>query len=111
MLGYQGLVTDASALAHITSSDHMKPSFAQYLTNRLQSLELPSMYLYTAVVSVSSSDNTLDAMRLMSEYGVSSVAVLEEGSGRLLSAISVTDVGKVLSGLVSRSSEIFTLNY
>ena len=37
----------------------------------------------------------LDAMRMMSDLGVSSVAVLEEESGGLLSAVSVTDVGQV----------------
>jgi CBS-domain-containing membrane protein len=79
----------------------MTASLAQYLTNRLQALQLPSLFLYTAVVSVPSKGTTLDAMRLMSEDGVSSVAVLEEGSGRLLSAVSVTDVGKVTGFLRS----------
>jgi CBS domain-containing protein len=36
----------------------------------------------------------------MSEEGVSSVAVIDEEKGALLSAISVTDIGKViLSGM------------
>ena len=34
-------------------------------------------------------------MKLMSEEGVSSVAVVEEETGNLLSAVSVTDIGKV----------------
>jgi CBS domain-containing protein len=34
-------------------------------------------------------------MKLMSEEGVSSVAVVEEETGTLLSAVSVTDIGKV----------------
>lgn len=37
----------------------------------------------------------LDAMRLMCDGGVSSVAVIEEEGGGLLSAVSVTDIGKV----------------
>jgi CBS domain-containing protein len=36
----------------------------------------------------------LDSMKLMSEEGVSSVAVLDD-RGNLLSAVSVTDIGKV----------------
>lgn len=48
---------------------------------------------------MSSTDSVLDAMRLMSEQGVSCVVVLQEDGG-LLSAISVTDIGKasLLSG-------------
>ena len=38
-------------------------------------------------------------MKLMSEQGVSSIAVLEENSGTLLSAVSVTDIGKARSSL------------
>lgn len=34
-------------------------------------------------------------MMLMSEEGVSSIAVLDEESSALLSAVSVTDIGKV----------------
>ena len=34
-------------------------------------------------------------MLLMSEEGVSSVAVMDDLTGQLLSAVSVTDVGKV----------------
>ena len=65
----------------------------------LSALALPSLYLYTAVVALKASDTVLEAMRLMSECGVSSVAVVGMGGGeeegRLLSAVSVTDVGKV----------------
>ena len=34
-------------------------------------------------------------MKLMSEEGVSSIAVVDGHSGNLLSAVTVTDVGKV----------------
>lgn len=34
-------------------------------------------------------------MRLMSEEGVSSIAVIDEELGKLLSAVTVTDIGKV----------------
>jgi len=46
-------------------------------------------------VATVSTDSVLDAMKLMSEEGVSSVAVLDEETGTLLSAVSVTDIGKV----------------
>jgi CBS domain-containing protein len=100
---FSGFVTDGAALTYMTSKDNSRPSLDQFLTNRLHFLELPSLHLYTAVVSVISTVSVLDAMRLMSEDGVSSVAVLEEGSGRLLSAVSVTDIGKVrlMSSLLS----------
>jgi len=56
-------------------------------------LPLPSLNF--EVVAVHSRQSVLDAMRTMSDLGVSSVAVLEEESGHLWSAISVTDVGQV----------------
>jgi hypothetical protein len=37
----------------------------------------------------------MDAMRLMSDEGVSSIAVLEASSGVLHSAVTVTDIGNV----------------
>ncbi|KAH9008536.1 hypothetical protein EDB83DRAFT_2531709 [Lactarius deliciosus] len=45
-------------------------------------------------VAVHSRKSVLDAMQMMSNLGVSSVAVLEEESANLLSAISVTDIGQ-----------------
>jgi CBS domain-containing protein len=66
----------------------------RYLSNPLSSLALPSLYLYSAVVAVTSVSSVLDAMTLMSDEGVSTVAVIDEDQ-HLLSAISVTDIGKV----------------
>jgi CBS domain-containing protein len=37
----------------------------------------------------------MDAMRSMSEEGVSSVAVVDEESGILIGGVSVTDIGRV----------------
>jgi predicted transcriptional regulator len=67
----------------------------QFISNSLHSLSLPSLNIYSAVVASTSSKSVLDAMKLMSEEGVSSVAVVEEETGSLLSAVSVTDIGKV----------------
>jgi CBS domain-containing protein len=93
--GFAGFVTDRAALSHIARGADARAPLARYLTNALGALGLPSLYLFAAVVSVRASASVLDAMRRMSEDGVSSVAVLEENSGALLSAVSVTDIGKV----------------
>jgi CBS domain-containing protein len=69
-------------------------SFLRYVSNPLGVLPLPSLNLHLEVVAVHSGNTVLDAMGKMSDLGVSSVAVLEEG-GSLLSAISVTDIGQV----------------
>lgn len=53
---------------------------------------LPGIYQHP-VISSSSDDTLLDAMRLLSEQGVSSVAVVDP-IGMLLSAISVRDIGR-----------------
>ena len=75
----------------------MQPSstFLHYVSNPLGTLPLSSLNLHSEVVAVHSRRSVLDAMRMMSDQGVSSVAVLEEDGGNLLSAISVTDIGEV----------------
>src|SRR5579863_10370796 len=90
----------ASACSSGTATPPLPPiqpssSFLRYVSNPLSSLPLPSLNLHFEVVAVHSGNSVLDAMRTMSELGVSSVAVLEEEGGGLLSAISVTDVGQV----------------
>jgi CBS domain-containing protein len=96
---FLGMVSDRRLLAWFDAYAKEIPSFKKYLSNPIQSLSLPSLNLNDAVVSAYSSATILDAMKLMSEQGVSSVAVLEETNGSLLSAVSVTDVGKVCSYL------------
>ena len=71
-------------------------TFQRYLGNALQALPLPSLDLGTEVIALRSSDSVLDAMKRMNDAGVSSVAVLEADTGALLSAVSVTDIGRVL---------------
>jgi CBS domain len=103
-----GMISDRRLLAYFNATAqsssnatpplppiHPSSSFLRYVTNPLSSLPLPSMNLYFEVVAVHSSNTVLDAMRMMSDLGVSSVAVLEEEGGSLLSAISVTDIGQV----------------
>jgi hypothetical protein len=94
---YLGFVTDSTALAYLASIAESTQSLLRFLSNPLDALALPSLYLYAAVVAAPATSSVLDAMRLMSEEGVSSVAVLNEVGESLLSAISVTDIGKVCS--------------
>ncbi|KDQ58325.1 hypothetical protein JAAARDRAFT_46832 [Jaapia argillacea MUCL 33604] len=90
--------TTSKPLPATTSSPTPSPTFHTFLQTPLHILSpsLPSLTLFSAVISCSSSSKVLDAMKLMSECGVSSCAVLDEGEGRLLSAVSVTDIGRIV---------------
>ncbi|KAJ2914433.1 hypothetical protein MD484_g5962, partial [Candolleomyces efflorescens] len=99
-----GMVSDRGLLAWFDSYAKTNPSFRQYLANPIQPLSLPSLHIYTSVVATSSTASVLDAMKLMSEEGVSSVAVIDEECGVLLSAVSVTDIGKIV--VPSQSNQI-----
>lgn len=91
---FLGMVSDRQLLSWFTTFSQSSPTFLRFLTNPLSSLALPSMYLYFSVIAAKASETVLDAMKLMSDEGVSTIAVVEE-DGRLLSAVSVTDIGKV----------------
>lgn len=89
------MISDRSLLQWFSTNIERTPGLDSLLSAPLSSFQLPSLCLYSSVVAAKASDAVLDAMRLMSDYGVSSVAVLEEEGGGLLSAVSVTDIGKV----------------
>lgn len=91
---YLGIVSDRSLLSWFTTFSERTPSLHRSLSVPLSSLALPSVYLYTSVIATKASDSVLGAMRLMSDEGVSSVAVVDDETGGLHSAVSVTDVGK-----------------
>ncbi|PCH34976.1 hypothetical protein WOLCODRAFT_139671 [Wolfiporia cocos MD-104 SS10] len=93
---YLGMVSDRRLLSWFTSFAQQNAAFLRYLANPLGSLELPSMYLYLSVVAAKATECVLDAMRLMSDEGVGSIAVIEEETGNLLSAVSVSDIGKIV---------------
>lgn len=99
------MVSDRSLLFWFDSYARETPSFHKYLSNPIQTLSLPSLNLNAAVVASKSSATILDAMKLMSEQGVSSIAVVEEQRGILLSAVSVTDIGKVKFHLCQTSTD------
>lgn len=96
------LTTDISAFSppsHASFSRRegraLQSPLGRLLSRSLYELAFPLLNIHTAVVAASSVATVLDAMRLMSEDGVSSVAVLDEESGILLGAVSVTDIGQV----------------
>lgn len=93
---YLGLVSDRALLAWFTAYAQRTPTLLRFLSVPLSSVALPSLYLYAAVVAAKASDQVLDAMRLMSDEGVSSVAVVDDETKGLLSAVSVTDIGRVV---------------
>jgi hypothetical protein len=92
---YLGIVSDRGLLSWFSSYAQETPSLQRFLSNSLHVLSLPSLNIYSSIIASTSTSTVLDAMRLMSEQGVSSVAVLEDETGTLLSAVSVTDIGKV----------------
>ncbi|KAJ7167317.1 hypothetical protein C8R43DRAFT_984858 [Mycena crocata] len=99
---FLGVVSDRRLLAWFAEYTPTAP----FLATRLHSLSLPSLHLFSAVVTATSTSSVLDAMRLMSEEGVSSVAVLDDDSGVLLSAVSVTDIGRIV--VPSQSNQILS---
>ncbi|KAJ7064922.1 hypothetical protein C8F01DRAFT_1128760 [Mycena amicta] len=101
-----------SSFLGIVSDKRLLTWFAQYapaatfLETPLSSLHLPSLHLFSMVVTATSNSSVLDAMRLLSEEGVSSIAVLDDDSGALLSTVSVTDVGRIV--VPSQSNQILS---
>ncbi|KAH7886864.1 hypothetical protein F5I97DRAFT_1807351 [Phlebopus sp. FC_14] len=103
---YLGIVSDRRLLSWFSAYAERTPAFQSYLSNSLYALSLPSLHMHSSVVATTSSSQVLDAMRLMSEQGVSSVAVIDEDLGTLLSAVSVTDIGKIV--VPSQSNQILS---
>ncbi|KAF5389635.1 hypothetical protein D9757_004157 [Collybiopsis confluens] len=106
-----GMVSDRRLLAWFLSFSQQSDSefLRVFLSNPINSFSdsLPSLNLFTSVVATLSTASVLEAMRLMSEEGVSSIAVLEEEGGTLLSAVSVTDIGKIV--VPSQSNQILSM--
>ncbi|KAF9004890.1 hypothetical protein BDZ89DRAFT_1237035 [Hymenopellis radicata] len=93
---FLGMVSDHRLLTWFSLYASRSPSLQMYLSNPLHSLALPSLHLDASVIAATSHATVLDAMKLMSEEGVSSIAVVDEGTETLLSAVSVTDIGKIV---------------
>lgn len=109
LLAFFSAFARSSSGAAVPPLPEIQPSstFLHYVSNPLGTLPLPSLNLHFEVVAVHSRKSVLDAMQMMSDLGVSSVAVLEEESGNLLSAISVTDIGQTV--VPSQSNQILTM--
>ncbi|KAF9448125.1 CBS-domain-containing protein [Macrolepiota fuliginosa MF-IS2] len=105
-----GIVSDKRLLSWFSdyssssSSSSSSSPLDRILSKSLLELAFPLLNIHAAVVSTSSVATVLDAMRLMSEEGVSSVAVVDEESGILIGGVSVTDIGKIV--VPSQSNQI-----
>ncbi|KAE9408022.1 hypothetical protein BT96DRAFT_808931 [Gymnopus androsaceus JB14] len=108
---FVGIVSDRRLLSWFLAfaQQSESESLRLFLSNPLGSFSdsLSSLNLYTSVVATLSSGFVLEAMKLMSEEGVSSIAVLEEEGGTLFSAVSVTDIGKIV--VPSQSNHILSM--
>ncbi|KAI8974861.1 hypothetical protein BD414DRAFT_176699 [Trametes punicea] len=93
---YLGMVSDRAVLSWLTGYAQRTLTLLRHLSVPLATLPLSSLYLYMSVVAAKASDTVLDAMKLMSDEGVSSIAVVDDETGGLLSAVSVTDIGKIV---------------
>lgn len=93
---YLGFVSDRGLLSWLCSFAQESSILQQYFANSLEHLALPSLNLFNSVIACGTQSTVLDAMKLMSEEGVGSVAVVNEETGALLSAISVTDIAKMV---------------
>ncbi|KAI3605274.1 cbs domain protein [Moniliophthora roreri] len=105
--GFVGIVSDRRLLSWFESYAAENSSMKRFLSDPIRSFSFPSFNLYTAVVAATSKASVLEAMQLMSEEGVSSIAVLDDETGALLSAVSVTDIGKLV--VPSSSNQILNI--
>ncbi|KAL0067491.1 cell separation during budding [Marasmius tenuissimus] len=94
--GYAGIVSDRGLLSWFALYAEETPSLGSFMSDSLHNFAFPSLHIFSAVVAATSKSTVLEAMKLMSDEGVSSVAVLDEDTGSLLSAVSVTDIGKIV---------------
>ncbi|CAE6423722.1 unnamed protein product, partial [Rhizoctonia solani] len=101
----KGIITD-SALVKYFASNHDKITTSPVITQVI-STSLLDLGVITPppIVSASPDSTVLDAMTLMSQEGVSSIAVLHPGPdvGVLVSAVTVTDIGQLVIPSESKS--------
>ncbi|KAG8770363.1 cell separation during budding [Ceratobasidium sp. 428] len=99
----KGIITD-SALVKFFASTHdtitASPVIAQVLASSLIDL---GVITPPPIVSASPDSTVLDAMTLMSQEGVSSIAVFDPDVGVLMSAVTVTDIGQLVIPSESKS--------
>ncbi|KAL1741935.1 hypothetical protein HDZ31DRAFT_44382 [Schizophyllum fasciatum] len=105
---YIGVVSDGRLLKWLQSFATQTPSLQPFVARPLSSLPLSSLDIFDAVVSCKSTDTVLDAMKLMSEEGVSSVAIIDEVTNALHSAVSVTDLMQYQIVVPSPSNQVLS---
>ncbi|KAF8591291.1 CBS-domain-containing protein, partial [Ramaria rubella] len=98
-----GMVSDIGLLDWFMTHASTNPALTSTLAMSLSALGIRSQN----VISCISSETVLDAMKLMSEQGLSSLAVTDAESGDLLSAVSVTDVARLVAP--SQSKKILSM--
>ncbi|KAL7412689.1 hypothetical protein BDY24DRAFT_392381 [Mrakia frigida] len=103
---FAGLLSDRHLLRHIHNSTSQHLGSSSILSHTLAQLKLGSH----DVVKMADSRTVLDAMRVMSEEGVSSLAVVDEMTGGLVGAVSVVDIGKFVIPSQTRSILATTLS-
>jgi len=92
-----GMISDKRLLSFFSSlsSSSTSVAFQRFTSKPLYEFSYTPLNLRRAVVAASSVATVIDAMRMMSEEGVSSIAVVDEESGMVIGGVSVTDVGRV----------------
>ncbi|KIY47436.1 hypothetical protein FISHEDRAFT_74735 [Fistulina hepatica ATCC 64428] len=114
---FLGIVTDKKLLSWIFAHAQSTPALAEYASYALDVYALPSLHIYSLVVSCSSNEPVIEAMKKMSDEGVSSIAVLDSHiSGTHISALcsstlNVAAAGRLLSAIVlpSESKQILSM--
>ncbi|KAJ3554529.1 hypothetical protein NP233_g12404 [Leucocoprinus birnbaumii] len=108
-----GMISDKHLLSffasYITSSSPLSPTpnipsttstssppLQRFTSRALLEVSYSLLDIHRVVVAASSVATVMDAMRLMSEEGVSSVAVVDEENGMVIGGVSVTDIGRVV---------------
>ncbi|KAL1759652.1 hypothetical protein FB107DRAFT_287631 [Schizophyllum commune] len=94
---FAGMVSDGRLLSWLQDFATKTRALEPFMACSLRELPLTSLHMFDAIIHCKTTDVVLDAMKLMSEEGVSSVAVIDDLERKALhSAISVTDIGKIV---------------
>uniref|UniRef100_D8QHC4 CBS domain-containing protein n=1 Tax=Schizophyllum commune (strain H4-8 / FGSC 9210) TaxID=578458 RepID=D8QHC4_SCHCM len=94
---FAGMVSDGRLLSWLQDFASKTRALEPFMACPLRGLPLTSLHMFDAIIHCKTTDVVLDAMKLMSEEGVSSVAVIDDLERKALhSAISVTDIGKII---------------
>jgi len=90
----QGLLSDRQTLAWFLKSlsRFQSPSLEPLLSTPLEALQITTR----DVIFMPSDTILLEAMKAMSEDGLSSLPVVDSVTGRLISVVSVNDIGKIV---------------